>query len=429
MKRVLMLALGFSMGANAGDPNCAPDVGSVFNDYLDKAYSITNDVAGSNSLFSQCTNMSDQQLIGVLNGCGPLTHPINGLGLSPSDQFLYGLMPTDTMGIGTHVSFDDFPFLSPGEPGDMMKADPVDVYRIGNDGGYQKIGFIDPPTEDLTLPGDDEQVIPIVHSASSFDNAGNMFVLGYKTNYDSSANVMAGTGQVLYKAPKIMIGRVSAVNLTAANGVDAIPAIWSEAVTSGSCSAVMDQFAFRTNTFSQCVVADFIDNGNADNAIASCLASTSVLDYGIHDFAVSPLDGNYFALDTMSYADKDVLIEVNSTTMVATCTEYADVGNSTGVLTSLMFSGLNKLVAIYSDASTGNWYDISQSPPVLNNLVDAIAPFPFGDGSSLPFDNPRRSSHTMAGVGDIIFRNGFETELIFANGFEGTIQPPTCPVF
>ncbi|TDR20580.1 hypothetical protein [Marinicella litoralis] len=428
MKKFLMVALGFSMGANAGGPVCSPNAGTAFTDYLNKAYTINNDALGTNTLFEQCSNMSDQQAISVLNGCGPLTHPINGLGMNPVDQFLYGLMPTDTMGIGTHVSFDVFPFPSPGEPGDMMKADPVDVYRIGNDGGYERIGSIAPATEDLGppgLPAGEEQVIPIIHTASSFDVAGNLFVLGYKTNYESSADVMAGTGEVLYKAPKIMIGQVSSANLTAAAG-GTIPAIWAEADTSGSCAAVMNQFAVRTNTFSECVVADYIANGNENSAVAACLASTSVLDFGIHDFAVSPLNGNYYAFDTMTIDGTDVLIEVDANTMQTTCTDYPDVGNSTGVLSSLMFSQQNKLVAVFADETTGRWIDVTTG--TLTTLTDSIIPFPFGDGSSLPFAIPRGVNRSVAGLVDLIFKNGFE-DLIFAHGFDATLPAPTCPAF
>ncbi len=427
MKKII-LALGFSMGAQAGGPDCTPDLGSTFSDYLNKAFTVTNDVGGTNSLYSQCTNMSDQQLISQLTGCGPLTHPINGLGLSPTDQLLYGLMPTDTMGIGTHVSFDVFPFPSPGKPGDMMKADPVDVYRIGNDGGYQRIGDVLPPTEDAPLPPDTDQVIPLVHSAASFNEAGDLFVLGYKTNYQSSANVMAGTGQVLYQTPKIMIGQISSANLTAAAG-GTIAAAWSEADTTTDpvCDAVMNQFRDRTNTFSACVVADFIANGNADNAVQNCIASTAVLDYGIHDFAVSPINGNYYALDSMSFDDTDVLIEVDANTMQASCTNYADVGNTTGVLTSLMFSQGNKLVAVFANENTGRWINVGTG--AITTLVDNIDPFPFGDGSSLPFVLPRIAIRAFAGVNDLIFRNGFENEFIFADGFDDSTQPPGCPAF
>ncbi len=428
MRFIVIAGLGLLMSGFAGAQVCTPDGSTIFSDFNNKAFTITNDVLGTNTLYSQCTNMSDQQTISTLNGCGPLANPIDGLGLSPTDQFLYGLMPTDTMGIGAHIQFDVFPFPSPGQPGDMMKADPVDVYRIGNDGGYQRIGVIQPPTEDAVLPPGEEQVIPIVHSASSFNATGNMFVLGYKTNYESSANVMAGTAEVLYKAPKIMIGQVSSAALTAANG-GTIPTAWLEANTAldATCAAVMNQFATRTNTFSQCVVADYLANGDEQAAVQACLTSTSVLDYGIHDFAVSPVNGNYYALDSMSYDDRDVLIEVNAGTMQATCTEYADAGNSTGVLTSLMFSQQNKLVAVFANENTGRWIDVNTG--VITTLADNIDPYPFGDGSSLPFVVPPGISSALGGTGDMIFRNSFEGDLIFANGFEGDPLPPSCPAF
>lgn len=426
MKNIMMLALGFTVGAEAGAPLCTPDASTAFTDNLNKAYTISNDVLGANTLYQQCTNMSDQQMINQLNGCGALTHPINGLGLNPVDTLLYGLMPTDALGIGTHLELPMSPFPSPGEPGDMMKADDVDVYRIGNDGGYERIGSIQPPTEDAVLPGDDEQVIPLVHSASSFDAAGNMFVLGYKTNYNSSANVMAGTAEVLYKTPKIMIGQTTSAALTAAAG-GVIPTVWAEADTNTDavCAAVMDEFAVRTNVFSTCVVNDFLNTGDEDAALQNCLASTEVLDFGIHDFAVSPTNGNYYALDSMTYDDKDVLIEVDAGTMQASCTEYADVGNTTGVLTSLMFSQQNKLVAIFASENTGRWIDVGSGN--ITTLTDNIDPFPFGDGSSLPFVLPRFANNALAGLSDLIFRNGFE-DFIFANGFEGT-PLPGCPAF
>jgi hypothetical protein len=428
MKRAVLIGLGLIFGGAVNAQVCTPDGTTTFSDYTNKAFTISHDVLGTNTLYSQCTNMSDQQSISTLNGCGPLANPIDGLGLNPTDQFLYGLMPTDANGIGAFIQFDVFPFPSPGNPGDMMKASPVSVYRIGNDGGYQNIGSIQPPSEDAVLPPGDEQVIPIVHSASSFDATGNMFVLGYKTNYESSANVMAGTAEVLYKAPKIMIGQISSAALTAASGGN-IPTAWLEANTSldATCSAVMDQFAVRTNTFSQCVVADYLANGDEQAAVQACLASTSVLDFGIHDFAVSPSNGNYYALDSMTYDDRDVLIEVNAGTMQATCMEYADAGNSTGVLTSLMFSQQNKLVAIFANENTGRWIDVNTG--VITNLTDNIDPYPFGDGSSLPFLAPPRSANALAGAGDLVFRNGFEGDLIFADGFGEVIDPPTCPVF
>lgn len=429
MKKYFYLSILVASGVNAGGPVCTPNGSTTFQDTANQAFTISNDAMGQNSLYRQCTNMSNQILIDVLDtaSCGALQHPIDGLGLSPADNFLYGLMPTDALGIGAHIQFDMFPFPSPGNPGDMMKADPVSVYRIGNDGGYQNIGSIDPAPENDPDPNDNEHyVVPTVHTAATFDLTGNFYLLGYRTAYTSSANVMAGTGEVLYQTPGIMIGQVSAAGLTAAAG-GTIPATWSEANTSGSCDAVMNQFRDRTNTFSECVVADYIANGNEDAALASCIASTSVLDYGIHDFAVSPTNGNYYAMDTTSFDTTDVLIEVDSNTMQATCTNYNDDMSETGVLTSLMFSEQNKLVAVFANENTGRWIDVNTG--VITTLVDNIDPFPFGDGSSLPFALPRSMSNTLTGLGDLIFRNGFEGDLIFANGFEGDPVPPLCPSF
>ncbi len=424
----LVVGLSATCQAMAGGPVCTPNNSTSFQDYENQAFTIANDALGSNRLYRQCTNMSDQQLIDVLDDCGPLTHPLNGLGLNPVDNFLYGLMPTDAMGIGTHLELT-IPFPAPGEPGDMMKADPVDVYRLGNDGGYQRIGQVDPAPEDVVLPAGNEQVIPTIHTASTFDQTGNMYLLGYKTNYESSADVMAGTGEVLYQAPAIAIGQVTAASLTAASG-GVIPATWSnvDTTSNATCGALMTQFAARTNTFSQCVVADFIALGDADMAVSSCLDSTNMLDFGIHDFAVSPTNGNFYALDTMTYDDRDVLVEVNSSVipMVATCTEFADAGNNTGVMTSLMFSEQNKLVAIFADENIGRWIDVGTG--VITALPDSIDPYPFGDGSSLPFALPRSSS-AVRGTPELIFYNGFEDDLIFENDFEGMVQPPTCPAF
>ena len=425
MKRVVMLSMLTTVSAWAGGPLCPPNATTAFTDTDNQAFTISNDVAGTNSLYRQCTNMSNQQFIADLTQCGQLMNPINGLGLNPVDNFLYGLMPTDAMGMGAHISFDVFPFPSPGNPGDMMKADPVDVYRLGNDGGYQHIGSIDPPPEDPVVDPV-HQVIPLVHSASTFDQAGNLFVLGYKTNYQSSADVMAGTGEVNYQAPQIMIGQVSSAALTAANGGNILTAwLQADTTTDPVCTAVMNQFRDRTNVFSDCVVADYIANGDENAAVQSCVASTQVLDYGINDFAVSPVNGNFYALDSMSYDDKDVLIEVNAGTMQATCTEFADAGNSTGVLTSLMFSEQNKLVAIFANENIGRWIDIGSG--VITALPDMIDPYPFGDGSSMPFVGPAPYRNSRGG--GVIFRNGFEDEYIFDNGFEGPILPPSCPSF
>ncbi len=427
MKKLLCVGLFVASGAQAGGPLCVPDITTSFQDTDNQAFSISSDLFGNSRLYRQCTNMSDQTFVNTLNNCGTLPNPIDGLGLNPSDRFLYGLMPTDSMGIGTHLELT-MPFPSPGQPGDMMVADDVNVFRIGNDGGYQNIGSIQPPAEDLVLPPDNEQVIPIVHTASSFDQSGNMYLLGYKTNYQSSADVMAGTGEVLYQVPRIMIGQVTSADLTAANG-GVIPAAWSEAdtTTDATCAAVMNQFRDRTNTFSQCVVADFIANGNADQAVTDCLGSTGMLDYGINDFAVSPVNGNYYALDTMSFDTTDVLIEVDSNTMQASCTNYPDPGSSTGVLTSLMFSEQNKLVAIFASENTGRWINVSDG--TITTLPDSIDPYPFGDGSSLPFAIPRSQNRGGGPAGPIIFKSGFEGDLIFATGFEGPVIPPTCPSF
>jgi hypothetical protein len=424
MRKLLLMSLGLSAGVQAGGPVCPPDVSTVFTDITNKAYTVTHDSMGNNALYAQCTDMSNQQFISNLDLCGILANPINGLGMSPVDQFLYGLMPTDDLGIGTHLELT-VPFPMPGKPGDMMKADPVDVYRIGNDGGYERIGEVLPPAEDMPLPADTDQVIPLVHSASSFNDQGDMFILGYKTNYTSSADVMAGTGEVLYQTPKIMIGQVMSASLTAAAG-GTIPALWFEAdtTTDSTCANVMDAFRDRTQVFSDCMVADYIANGDPDAALQNCLSSSNVLGYGIHDFAVSPLNGNYYALDSQTYDDKDVLIEVDSGSMIASCTEYADVGNATGLLTSLMFSQQNKLVAVFANESTGRWIDVNTG--VMTTLTDPIVASPFGDGSSMPFIIPRVAAF-LGNVAEIIFRNGFEPDLIFYNGFEG--EPPTCPAF
>ena len=422
-------SLTFYCAVSLAGSLCTPNNSTSFQDYLNRAYTIGNDAMGDNTLTSQCSNLTDQQVLGTLDGCGVLDNPINGLGLSPVDKFLYGMSPTDNRGIGTHLEMT-FPFPAPGQPGDIMKADDVDVYRIGNDGGYQNIGFISPPVETATLPGI-HQVVPIVHSASTFNQAGDMFVLAYRTNYESSANVMAGTGDVDYQAPQIVIGRVPAATLTAANG-GAINALWLDVDDSSDqvCADVVNEFKNQTNAFSDCVVADFIANGDHDAAVNTCLAvadasGTTIMDRGIHDFAVSPNNGHFYAYDSLTYNDKDVLIDVDPNTMVASCTEYADAGNGTGRLTSLMFSQQNKLVALFADETTGVWIDTNNGD--INPLATPVADFPHGDGSSIPFDMLR---HTLgATLAELIFKNGFENDLIFANGFEGDPIPPTCPAF
>ena len=159
-------------------------------------------------------------------------------------------------------------------------------------------------------------------------------------------------------------------------------------------------------------------------AVQNCLATVPILDKGIHDFAVSPINGNFYAYDSMTYNSTDVLIEVDSMTNVASCTNIPDPGNSTGVLSSLMFSSQNKLVAIFANQTTGHWIDVSNG--TLNALPSAIAGSPFGDGSSLPFSGVK--SFVKGGGADLIFANGFE-DFIFADGFEGSLPPVACPVF
>lgn len=428
MKLYILALVSIAFRAESGGPVCVPNASTAFTDFDNQAFSVSYDAVGGTRLYRQCTDMSNQQFVNTLNTCSVLSNPVDGLGMSPVDNFLYGLMPTDDLGIGTHLELT-FPFPAPGKPGDMMKSDPVNVYRIGNDGGYQNIGSIASPPEDAVLPPDTDQVIPIVHTAASFDQAGTLFTLGYKTNYTSSADIMAGTGEVLYQAPNIVIGQTTSAALTAANG-GVIPTTWQQADTTTDpvCAAVMNQFRDRTNTFSECVVADFIANGDGDAALQSCLTSTAVLDNGIHDFAVSPINGNYYALDSTSFDATDVLIEVDSTTMVASCTNYADPGSATGIPTSFMFSEQNKLVAIFANENTGRWIDVNTG--VITTLVDNIDPYPFGDGASLPFVLPRRAmSNILGGPNDMIFRNGFEGDLIFANGFEGVPIPPLCSSF
>ena len=434
MKKQLLTLRSFSLCASlslycslsfAGNPVCTPNNSTSFQDYLNRAYTIGNDAMGDNTLTSQCSNLTDQQVLGTLDGCGVLDNPINGLGLSPVDKFLYGMSPTDNRGIGTHLEMT-FPFPAPGQPGDIMKADDVDVYRIGNDSGYQNIGFISPPVETATLPGV-HQVVPIVHSASTFNQAGDMFVLAYRTNYESSANVMAGTGDVDYQAPQIVIGRVPAANLTAANDdTMPIPTLWLDVDDSSDqvCADVVNEFRSQTNAFSDCVVADFIASGDHDAAVDSCLASSGIMNRGIHDFAVHPSNGHFYAYDSQTYNDKDVLIDVDPNTMVASCTEYADAGNGTGRLTSLMFSQQDKLVALFADETNGVWIDTTNGN--FNNIAATVTAYPHGDGSSIPFNVLRHALGTTL-VG-LIFKNGFE-DFIFANGFEGDPIPPTCPAF
>lgn len=406
---------------------CSPNTSTAFTDFTDRVYRITNDPMGNNSLYSQCSNLTDEILLSNMDACFPTpNNPINGLGLNPTDKLLYGLSPTDALGIGSHLEIT-IPFPSPGQPGDIMKADDVNLYRIGNDGGFLNIGSIQAPTETVGLPVGTNQVVPIVHSAASFNQAGDLFVLAYRTNYTSSANVMAGTGEVVYQAPQIVIGQVTNNDLITANGGN-INTNWTDIDDSSdaTCAAVVNKFKDDTNVFSVCVVNQFLITGNEDFAVQTCLASVPITDKGIHDFAVSPVNGHFYGYDSMTYDDKDVLIDVDPNTNTATCTELADAGNATGVLSSLMFSSQNKLVAIFANQNVGNWIDVSNG--TINPIAQAISGSPFGDGSSIPFAGVPRGSN---GTEDLIFLNGFEgiIDLIFANGFEGDPVPPTCPIF
>lgn len=425
----ILAMTGFCQIATAGTPlNCSPNVTTSFQDYLNRAYTVSNDDLGNLTLTSQCSNLTDQQTFGNLSACGSLSNPINGLGLNPVDKLLYGLMPTNIRGIGSHLEMT-YPFPAPGKPGDIMKADPVAVYRIGNDGGYENIGFVQPPTETAT-PNGVHQVVPIVHSAATFNETGDYFILAYRTNYESSANVPAGTGEVNYQAPQIVIGQVSHTDLVVATGGN-ITTNWSDVDDSSDpvCAAVVNEFRAQTNVFSACVVSDFIANGNHNQAVDNCLASSGIMNKGIHDFAASPINSHFYAYDSQTYSDKDVLIEVDPNTMTAACTEFPDVGNQTKRLTSLMFSQQNKLVALFADESNGIWIDVTAGTTYgnFNLIATPITPYPHGDGSSLPFN---LFSNALRGtpITDLIFKNGFE-DFIFANGFEGDLLPPTCPAF
>ncbi len=404
---------------------CTPNATTAFSDFNNKIFRISNDTGGNNSLFEQCSDLSNENLLGQLTNCAPLPpNPINGLGLNPTDKLLYGLSPTDGLGIGVHLQLT-LPFPAPGEPGDMMQADNMDIYKIGNDAGFQNIGFIQPPTETVGLPAGIDQVIPIVQNAASFNQNGDLFVLAYRTNYSSSANVALGTAQVLYQAPQIMIGQIDNATLTnATGGVIATTWVNIDDNTDSTCLAVKNKFRDDTNVFSDCVVNQYLATGDENTSVQNCLASTPILDKGIHDFAVSPINGHYYAYDSMTYDDKDVLIDVNPTTKVASCTEIPDVGNTTGVITSVMFSKLNKLVVTFANQSTGSWIDVGTGS--LTSLPSPISASAFGDGSSLPFAGVTKRGTVV----DLIFQNGFEPviDLIFMNGFEGSI-PPLCSDF
>lgn len=411
----LLLSL-FSLKLFAG-AFCTPGPSTAFTDFENMAYRISNDASGVNNLYSYCTDFSNESLLGQLSSCTPnYTNPINGLGLNPTDKLLYGLSPTDALGIGAHLEVT-VPFPAPGKPGDIMKADSVDVYRIGSDGGYEKIGSIQPPAESVGLPADTHQVVPIVHNASSFNQSGDLFVLAYRTNYSSSADVPAGTAEVVYEAPQIVIGRIANADLVASAGGN-IATSWNNITMDPSCNAVVNKFRDDTNVYSVCVVNQYLMTGDENAAVQSCIASTPILDKGIHDFAVSPVNGHFYGYDSMTFDDKDVLVEMNPNTNTASCTEIADPGNSTGVLNSVMFSKQNKLLTIFANQTSGSWIDVNTG--VRTALTPTLTAAPFGDGGSLPFAGVTKSFFVKgSSISDLIFKNGFE-DVIFANGFETT---------
>jgi hypothetical protein len=308
-----------------------------------------------------------------------------------------------------------------------MKADNVNLYRIGNDGGFENIGFVVPPTESPGLPSGTDQVVPIIHSASSFNQAGDLFVLAYRTNYTTTSDIMSGDAEVLYHTPNIVIGQINNNDLVSANGAEIVTSWTDINVTSdNTCNNVVNKFKDDTNEFSVCVVDQFFKTGNEDFAVQHCLIQVPIIDKGIHDFAVSPINGHFYGYDSMTYDDRDVLVDMDPITKTATCTEYPDIGNQTRVLTSLMFSSQNKLVAIFANQNTGNWININNG--TINHIPQTVSNSAFGDGSSIPFADITRSSQ---GTSDLIFKNDFELPiiLIFANSFEGNPEPAICPSF
>ena len=399
---------------------CPPDPSTAFVNQPNTVYAVSYPSgAGPNTLYSYCSNLTNETAIATLNSCGAIQHPIDGIGYNPQDNFMYGVMPTDSMGIGAHLDLTELPFGGPGS-GDIMVADPVAIFRIGNDGGYGQIGVIDPAPETAPLPGEN-QVTPIMYNVSTFDSSGNMHMLGYRTDYTSQAF----PPEVNYISAEMMIGTVTNADIQAANG-GTIPATWSDVDVSGDavCGAVVDAFRAHTNTFSACVVNAYLNNGNnGDAAVDSCL--NLIEDKGINDFAVSPTNGFFYAYDTATYADRDVLIEVNPGTMVASCTEVPDAGNQTSLLTSLMYTAQNNLVGILANNGTGVSINTVSgvSTPLTANQI--IMPEGFGDGASQPF---ALAPFLRGLASNLIFRDGFEPELIFANGFEGMIMP-VCPDF
>ena len=425
-KKTLFLALSpaafmlFSSTQAVGQV-CPPDGTTVFTDEPNTVYAIAHPDAGTNTLYSYCSNLTNETMIADLDSCGAFQHPVDGVGYNPSDNFMYGLMPTDTMGIGAHLDLTELPFGGPGS-GDIMVADPVAVFRIGNDGGYGQIGTIDPAPETAPLPGEN-QVTPIMYNVSTFDTNGNMHMIGYRTDYTSQAF----PPEVNYINANMLIGTVTNADLQAAAG-GTIPASWSEVDVSGdaTCQNVVDAFRAHTNTFSACVVNEYLTNGNnGDAAVDSCL--NLIEDKGINDFAVSPANGFFYAYDTATYPDRDVLIEVNPGTMVASCTEVADAGNQTSLLNSLMFTEQNNLVGILANNPTGLLINTATGVSVGLSSNQIMMPENFGDGASQPFALPRLLRGILP---DLIFANDFEftADVIFANGFEG-MPMPTCPDF
>lgn len=432
--KVILLAILSQYSYGLFATQCKPNQSTSFGLYRYEAFRIVNDHKGTNSLYSYCMDMSYQSKIGNLDTCGAIDNPIDGLGLNPKDKLLYGLSPTDAMGIGIHLDLSEL-LLNPGNPGDMIKADNVKIYKIGRDGGYENLGVINPPNETVTI-APFHQVNPIVHSASTFNKVGDMFILSYRTNYSSQANIIAETASVTYQAPQIVIGQISNLDLANANG-NVIPASWINVDHNSDpqCLAVMNQFKDQTNIFAKCVVDEFLKSGNKDSSIKNCLASNAILDKGIHDFAVSPVNGHFYAYDSLSYPNKDVLIEVNPTTKIASCTEIATPDAAkTGVLNSLYFSPLNKLVAIFANQTKGHLIDVNNGD--LSTIPNNIASFSFGDAASFPFAANSKSSLSSpdgATIFDLIFKDNF-SDIIFASAFDSTNSPvnaspaPVCAV-
>jgi uncharacterized repeat protein (TIGR01451 family) len=132
---------------------------------------------------------------------------------------------------------------------------------------------------------------------------------------------------------------------------------------------------------------------------------------------VSPLNGHLYGYDSMTFDDKDVLVDMNPISNVASCTEIADPGNATGVLSTVMFSKQNKLVTIFANQTNGSWIDVNTG--IRTILPSSVTAAPYSDGSSLPFAGFLRITKVGTPT-DVIFENGFESinDNIFSNGFE-----------